>query len=702
MTKVNYLVMLISLVSFGYTSAQGFKEIAVDAGINHFSYDPPLAGTGLAFIDIDNDGDEDLYVIGGFLSDKLYENDGKGNFNDITDKAGLDFTGDIITRGVIAGDIDNDGDRDIFVTTSDGFPNILLENKGDGTFKDISESAGFTSTLWSMAASFGDYDQDGLIDLYIGNYIINDGDYFNVIKGGALENELYKNLGNGKFENVSSQFAFREKGATLVSAFTDVDGDRDLDLFVGNDLGVDYTPNYLYIYDSVNGFTNLAKEAGVDYRMYAMGIGIGDYDKDGDLDYYLTNDGANPFHVKKQTSLSYDDHALAKGIDLPKTTSWGAVFFDYDNDTYLDLAVANGGFLKKLFQPTVLYRGSEQYSFSDVSEGQNIKGNTSGRGVVVSDIDNDGDLDFAVSATYHEEQSSDIRVLLYRNDNPHQNNWLRVKLEGAKSNHDGLGAWIKVVLNGETLLREINGGGSSYLSHSSIIAHFGLGNTTMIDSLIVDWIGGGKQVFTGVQSNQMVTIREDQPGNEVRENTICEFDSIFVENRYVKESGNYYDTLRDEKYDLFRIVQTKLMVKSIQKDTIEIFVESGNDFKGNTITKDTILIELKAQKESCPKAIVYNVKVEQITGLSSVMSRPIIIYPNPVTDCLKLHLEGLKSISQGIVQLFDPRGKMIKYSSVSPSEDGSIELHIKELKPGIYHGKIRINNTFESFKIIKL
>ncbi|MEQ9289397.1 MAG: FG-GAP-like repeat-containing protein [Cyclobacteriaceae bacterium] len=698
-----FIAFLFALNVFQNAFSQGFTEIALQSGINHYGYDSDyLAGTGLAFVDIDGDGDEDLYLVGGLHSDVLLVNDGTGKFEDVSVEAGLAFTANIPTNGVIAGDIDKDGDRDLCITTGDGHSNILLLNNGNKTFTNIAESAGLTSKYWSMGASFGDYNQDGLIDLFIGNYIINTGNESRVIKGGALRNQLYKNLGNNKFEDVSNQFPFVEESATLVTAFTDVDGDRNLDIFVGNDFGPTYGANNLYQYDFEEGYVNIAKSANTDKEVYAMGIGNGDYDKDGDLDYYVTNDGPNLFHTKRHTAIRYDDQAAKLEVALPGYTSWGTVFFDYNNDSHLDLAVANGAYLSGLFQPTFLFQGNSEGTFEDVSIDQNVVHHTSGRGLVTADIDNDGDLDFAVSANYNQSQSDGIHTLLYRNDNINTNNWFKVKLEGFQSNKDGLGAWVTVVANGETLVREISGGGASYLSHNSIVAHFGLAGSQTTDSLTVDWIGGSKQVFTGIPANQMVLIKENQPSNKTITLTICEFDSVLHNGRYIQEAGSYYDTIRNELYDLHQIVETKLSIKEVEKDTIWEFVRQGELFDGHTILTDTTIIKRQVSSTSCPKAIIYQIKTGTLVDIDPGDSPEIAkIYPKPAAgDYLNL-IGDFGNRMQLKLKMYDTSGKLMPIINYKFLGSNKARLYIGNMNPGLYYLKVIAGDKNSTLSLLK-
>lgn len=495
-----------------------FQEVSRPAGIEHVCYDKHRICGGVAVFDYNKDGRLDIYLVGGHNADRLYENRGGGKFRDVTKRAGLDITEKPVTMGVVTGDIDNDGDRDMFVTTDDGYRNLLLRNNGDGRFTDIARSAGITGTMWSTAVAFGDYDLDGFLDIYVGNYATYDGLPYDEHLTGGIENQLYRNRGDNTFEEVANALGVSDyNGMTLATTFTDYDGDGDLDIYVANDFGELFEPNKLFRneYPKV-GFTDVSATTGTDAKINGMGIATGDFDEDGDLDYYITNMEDNVLYQNVGMG-TFQDLARPKGIEDSMSTSWGAVFFDYDHDTYLDLVVANGRVLPRyrLDDPrhlrrflhqheNRLYRGDGRGGFHEVSQIVGIADTTRGRGVAVFDYDDDGDLDFIVAVVTKNKQTKD-HALLYRNEGGNAKTWLKVSLEGTKSNRDGFGSLVRVVAGGRSLIREIDGG-SSYLSQSTSIAHFGLGTLSRVDSVIVRWPGGEHDAATNVAANQLIHI----------------------------------------------------------------------------------------------------------------------------------------------------------------------------------------------------
>ncbi len=525
MTRLRFLAVSCVLTAVGgvgfFGGGPSFQEVSRPVGIKQLCYDPNRIGGGAAFFDYNNDGFEDLYLTGCMEGDRLYENEGNGRFQDVTKRSGLGFLGKINTVGVATGDIDNDGDRDIYVTTADGFADVLLLNNGDGTFTNIAESAGITETAWSTAVTFGDYDLDGYLDIYVGNYATYDGLPYDENLTGGIGNKLYHNRGDNTFEEVSAAYDVTDANSlTLAAAFTDFDGDGDVDLYVGNDFGYLFEPNAFYRNEfPTAAFTDISKPSATDTAINAMGIAIGDYDEDNDLDYFVTNMMGNVLYENPGTEGKFKELGRAKHVDDQVLTSWGTVFLDYDNDTFLDLLVANGRVLLRYRMQSVdhvdrfmashvnkLYRNDGHGNFLDVSDSEGVADSTRGRGLAVADYDNDGDLDFAVGVVSHEKKTS-AHALLFRNDRPQTGYWLQVVLQGTKSNRDAFGARVRAFSSGRTWIREIDGG-SSYLSQNSRVAHFGLGTLTGVDSLIVTWPGGTRETFPGQAANQRVTLIE--------------------------------------------------------------------------------------------------------------------------------------------------------------------------------------------------
>jgi len=535
--KKNYL-LLIAILFFPLQSiAQGFTDVTHDAGINFLISHDQFIGGGVAFFDYNNDGFEDIYITGGKGLDRLYHNNGDGTFMDVTIDAGFLYTANVMSHSVVTGDIDNDGFREVFIGTN-GFnfvdePTLthclLFYNNGNGTFTDISETAGIIDSAWTAAATFGDFNLDGYLDIYATNYLEETDvviDSMDAVLGFAhtcYPDFLYMNNGNSTFTQVASGEGLDKVGCGLAVAATDFDDDCDPDIMVVNDFGEWVEPNVLLENNyPVTGYTDISQSSGADVDIYGMGIAIGDYDEDLDLDYYMTNLGRNVL-LRNEGNDSFMDVTTSAGVentavDTLLTTSWGTAFFDYDNDSYLDLYVSNGYvpaaalIATTLEDPNKLYRNNRDGTFTDIADTLGVNDHYVGRGMALGDYDNDGDLDMIVAILDTDRFGPNIleQTVLYRNDLNNAHNWLKVKLTGTENNRDGFGAHLLLKAGGRTFMREV-GGGSSHASQNSSIVHFGLGDIANIDSLMIRWLGCGTQVITDVPINQQINIVESLP-----------------------------------------------------------------------------------------------------------------------------------------------------------------------------------------------
>ncbi|MEQ9302461.1 MAG: CRTAC1 family protein, partial [Marinoscillum sp.] len=502
--------------------SQGLNEVSTDIGLNHLTISFDLVGGGIAFLDYNNDGFEDLAISGGGERDRLFRNLGDGKFLDVTDYAGLKHDEIFKTMGINAGDINNDGYKDIVIVTESRDHNLLYLNNGNGSFKDISISAGFGSKRRSLASIFLDANLDGLLDIYIVNWVnqhksIEDENGVTIgFDHDCYSNQLYINNGDLTFTEMSFEYGVDDLGCGVAATSTDFNNDHLPDLYLANDFGEFIVPNSAFQnnYPSQK-FTSEGNTNGLGVAIYGMGISTGDVNGDGRLDYYTTNIGRNVLLI--QEDGVYMDRTTEYGAENALsgdlfTTSWGTVMTDLDHDGYEDLIVANG------FIPTAAFIKTNQIDtnriymnhlgerYIDQTKQLNL-GNNISRGLAITDFDNDGDMDIGI-VNLGRIMGDTGNMSFYRNDMA-DGNWIKVKLQGVASNRDGYGAKILGYRHNRVFIDEIQGG-SSCASLNSSIAHIGLGSIDELDSLKVIWPGGFTDSFYEVGTDQTYLVVEGE------------------------------------------------------------------------------------------------------------------------------------------------------------------------------------------------
>jgi hypothetical protein len=516
---LSWIILIPSLVS-----AQGFVDASASAGINHRGFCQSEMTGGVVWFDYDGDGDDDLYTTGGLFDNVLYKNS-NGQFNDVTAQSGLTLPPGTHTQGVAAGDINNDGFPDLVVTTWFTQPNYLFLNKGDGTFLDISVSSGFgVDTLWTSAVSFEDFNFDGLLDIYTANYVYVPQVVFdsnNVQVGYAHRcdaNSLFINNGDLTFGDVARRYMVADTGCGLALVLSDFDMDNDRDILIANDFGDWITPNVMYRNEwPLESFADISVSAGMDVPMYGMGIASGDFDHDLDFDYYVTDIGPSSL-FQNNGNGTFSDIATAAGVSNDSIggfarTAWGAAFMDYDNDGWEDLFVSNG-YIQLLpslnnarQDPDAMYQNKGNGTFLDVSLSVGFADTNASRGMAVSDYNQDGLLDLFVNVVRIDTNLNE-NSKLYRNSVNNNFNYIQFKLRGTRNNRDAFGSKVKIKTSGGWQIKELVSG-SSHMSQNSKVVHFGLGNSTQVDSVLVIWPDGNSQGFGTFPADSIYEIVED-------------------------------------------------------------------------------------------------------------------------------------------------------------------------------------------------
>ena len=518
----------------------GLIHPTIYGGISHKNYIVETVGCGVAFLDYDNDGWLDVFVLCGTRmedpvpgsSNRLYKNNRDGTFTDVTEKAGLVRTG--WASGVTVADYNNDGFEDIFITYYG--QNVLYKNNGDGTFTDVTKPAGLLydgNTRWGSGCTFVDYDRDGHLDLFVSNYVDLHMDrlpkpganpYCNY-KGVAVNcgprglpmprNYLYRNNGDGTFRDVSEECGIwkAEKSYSMTSVAADFSGDGWSDIYVASDS----TPSLLFRNKRNGTFVEEGAELGVAFsadgvEQAGMGVAVGDYNLDGRLDIFKT-------HFSDDTTVLYrnDGNAGFTDVTIPagfgvetRYICWGTGFADFDNNGFPDLAVVTGSVYPEveakfpeypLKTPRFIFRNLGNGRFEELvgEAGPGIAAPHCSRGCAFGDFDNDGDVDMVI-VNLNEPPS------LLRNDVSGTQKWLKVLLVGTKSNRSAIGSRVLAKYGGKTQAQAVMAQ-SSFYSVNDRRLHFGLGMNTKAD-LEVHWTNGLVEHYANVEPNQLVTITE--------------------------------------------------------------------------------------------------------------------------------------------------------------------------------------------------
>jgi hypothetical protein len=509
------------------TSAAGIQFLH-NSGAFGGKYLPETMGSGCAFLDYDRDGWQDILLINGMdwpghkrqrSTLRLYRNNRNGTFTDVTHSAGLDV--EMYGMGVAVGDYNNDGFPDILITCVG--QNRLFQNTGKGTFIDVTRKSGLGARQgFGASALWFDYDRDGLLDLFVCNYVrwspehdvfcSLDGKHKSYCTPEAYRGEtcwLFHNRGDGTFEDATAASGiFDTSSKSLGVAMLDFDQDGWPDLLVANDT----QPNKLYKNMRNGTFRDVAVEAGLAFSTEGkaragMGVDAADFDNSGRPGAVITNfdnEMIGLYHAPGKGPYLYDDVAIGAGIGMPSRTTlgFGCAFFDADLDGNLDLVVANGHIDETVrnirgnvgyAQPAALFLNDGKGSFQDVAPevGGGFDRPRVGRGLAVGDFDHDGDMDILMT-------TNSGPAVLFRNDQLDGNHSIRFHLIGTKSNREGIGACVRVFNNGATQSRLVKGG-SSYLSQSELPLTFGLGESERIERVVLEWPSGRTEEYKNLE-----------------------------------------------------------------------------------------------------------------------------------------------------------------------------------------------------------
>jgi hypothetical protein len=514
----------------------GLAAQTVFGGQQSNTYLLETTGCGAALFDYDSDGWLDVFLVNGTTLEwfpkgqeptgHLYRNRQNGSFEDVTARAGLATTG--WGQGACAADYDNDGHDDLFVSAYG--QDRLFRNQGDGTFADVTARAGLArdTTRWGTGCAFLDYDRDGWLDVFVANYIDLDLKtaprpdsglcrYKGIkvacgppgLPGG--KNALYRNKRDGTFEDVSARAGILKTPGSYGLGVSTLDFDDDgwTDLYVANDSN----PATLYRNARNGTFTDVAGAAGCAYSQdgkpqAGMGVGVGDFDRNGTMDVFKTNFAGDTSTLYANTGQGFcEDRTFAAGIGVnTRWLGWGTSFVDLDNDGWLDLFLVNGHVYPEVWQlPTeaaykqrkVVYRNQGNGRFADVSQalGPPVTDPKAGRGAAFGDVDNDGDVDVVVNNVHDTPD-------LFRARADPASHWVLLALQGTKSNRSAIGARVRLEAGGATQWQEVRGGGS-YMSQNDLRVHFGLAAATRVDRVEVRWPNGSVEEWRDLPADRI-------------------------------------------------------------------------------------------------------------------------------------------------------------------------------------------------------
>lgn len=509
-----------------------FEDVTARAGLRfvHQFCDQRIAnilesnGSGAAVLDFDEDGWMDLYLVNaGPLEgvthhapgtprepNRLYRNRGDGTFEDVTDRAGVAGSG--YGFAAATADYDGDGHSDLYVINAG--KNLLYRNRGDGTFEDVTDKAGVGDAGTGIGAAWLDADRDGKLDLFVANYLtyqpgrgraFNPDAYPGPLSYDGEFNVLYRNRGDGTFEDISQRAGIRIPGhrAMAVCAF-DYDLDGDDDVYICNDA----TPNLLLVNDGQGRFREAARRAGVAYNALGEAAGsmtaaIGDCNGDLLPDILVSRLGYGSLYVGTRNGL-FEDRMMVSGLGnlTARFVGWGSNFLDFDNDGDLDAFFANGDAHRLVGWECLLLENKGDCSFTDASGrgGAFFSTKVRARGSLVLDFDNDGRLDLLVTAMGD-------RVFLLRNRGPSANHWLTLDLEGTRSNREAFGARITLTAGGRSQMAEARCP-AAFLGTSDRRVHFGLGRSAAVEKIEIRWPGGQVQTLSSVAADQILRVKE--------------------------------------------------------------------------------------------------------------------------------------------------------------------------------------------------
>ncbi|WP_026232261.1 FG-GAP-like repeat-containing protein [Neolewinella persica] len=676
MTRTFAIMLWCSFAMLPALTGQAFRDVSEAAGIDAKAIDPIIMAGGAVWFDYNNDRYPDLLLTNGKATTSLFRNNWDGTFADVSESAGLlNVAG---TMGAVSGDFDNDGFADLFITTMKSTHNRLLRNNGAGRFIDVSVSAGITETSFGASAATGDYDGDGDLDIYVTNYLAGEN-----AQDGGQPNFLYRNDGNFTFTEVATALELDDDGCGLGAVFSDLNNDGRPDLYVANDFGYLIKPN-AYFQNEFPFFSQKAEDNGTAATINAMGIAKGDYDNDGDIDLYITNIRENPLFENDAARSFFSFRSFAAGVALPELTSWGTSFTDFDLDGYLDLIVANGQVAEELNKPEAqrYFHNKGDGTFTDTSVSSGIDDIVMmGRGLAVADYDLDGYPDVAINAVQPDITGSETATLLH-NVGTGAGQWLAIEVPVNTLN-------LTLYTGDQSWFREVDGG-SSYLSHSAGPIHFGAPSPgAPIDSLVVTFTDRQTQTFTDLTWNRLMGIRSDGTWYLISHKTRIQCGEAAT----TPTIDALWQTQANGREELLLTRTETILFPELEEQVVELSV--GDIYRGLARTQDAVLVDTIAGDGPCPGLRPVRIKVLPAIG------QPLV-YPNPIiSDQLSLQLpRGGGSLK---VNMWTSSGALVfnRFREIA-TDQRIVPFTMSSLPPGAYLMRLEFAGVVTYHKLIRL
>jgi len=716
---ITYMSIGLNILFISTSNAQSYTEVSKSIGIDHY-YGNGSSGGGVSFFDFDKDGWDDITLATQKSNQIFFYKNNNGSFEKLNNL----ISNTCESKQLLWIDYDNDADMDLYVTCFKDI-NRLYQNQGDLEFIDVTEVSGLSLvSLKSIGASWGDINNDGWLDLYITNKVTNAEENIN---------NLFMNNKDGSFSEISILSNSTDPGKKpFCISFIDINNDLFPDIYIAQDKKA---VNTMLMNLGDTTFSDISVSSHSDLVMDGMSVTVGDYDNDGDLDIYVTNIPEGNKLLRNNGDETFTEIAEIAGVSY-YGYGWGANFLDYNNDGFDDLYVS-GQEIGKDGIPSLLYTNNGKGGF-DVLESGMQKDTVMSISNAVGDINNDGYPDIVVN-------NFDIYPSMLWKNTGGNNNWIKIQLRGVDSNRDGIGSFISVY-SGPLVSTRYTQSATGFLAQNTANHMIGVGENTLIDSVIISWPSGNKDILKKLPSNKPYRIVEGSTHLPPRiyqssELTICEGDSIVLETGYysdyewnqggksrsitVREEGEYFVKATNE-YGAQAISDTvHISVKPLPKIQLDI-VKSSNypgysSVKANVMAgtkpyhylwsvsgKDTNYIDgiengkhYLTVKDSNGCLLTKEFVVDYVTGLKIFNKEGVTIHPNPFLDEFIVRLQESLLEKTMNVQVFNLNGKMVMTDKYELKGRPSISVLMKDKPQGIYFVKIFIGPDLYTFRVVK-